>query len=115
MSKQLLERLRKSREIRIEVGHRTFIAMRPTDLEMVGLHRLVGEAQVRRALDFVVGWSGVTEDDIVGGATMDPVKFDPELWAVYSADHSEIWNPIADKIFEAYNAKIGAEADAAKN
>ncbi len=115
MSKQLVEALRKKREVRIVVGTRTFIAMRPTDLEMLGFNRATGDEQVRRALEFVIGWEGVTEDDIIGGALMDPVKFDRELWMAWACDHSEVWEPIARTIFEAYNEHASAQVNATKN
>lgn len=115
MSKQLIERLRKGREIRIEVGTHVYLALRPTDLEMMGLMAIEGEAKIRRALDFVHGWEGVVEHDIVGGGCMDRVAFDPDLWRAYSADRSDIWRPIADKIFVEYERQKGIEAEAEKN
>lgn len=115
MSKQLVERLRKGREMRIEVGKHVYLALRPTDLEMMVLISLKGEAKVRRALDFVHGWEGVVEDDIVGGGCSDVVKFDEELWRAYSADHSDIWKPIADKLFAEYERQKGTASAAEKN
>lgn len=115
MSKQLVEKLRKGREIRIEVGKFVFIGMRPTDLEMLGINRLENEAQARRVLEQVIGWEGVVGDDIAGGADMDAVKFDRDLWLSWAADRTEFWAPIAEAVFGAYAKHVGAEADAAKN
>lgn len=117
MSKQLIEKLRRDREIRVPLpdGRRAVTALRPTDLEMMGVNRLTGEDQVRRALEFVIGWENFTEDDLVGGASMDPVKFDADLWRAWAADSSDTWVPIAEAIFKAYEAKVGAEAQAVKN
>lgn len=121
MSKQLIERLRRGREVRIEIdkpsgeGKFVFIALRPSDLDMVGVQGLDKQTQTKRGLGFVVGWENVVEDDIVGGACMDPVKFDPELWMSWISDRAEYWGPIGDAIFSAFFAHLGAEADAAKN
>lgn len=121
MSKQLIEKLRKGRQVRIEVdkpsgvGRFVFVATRPTDLDMVGIQELDKQAQTRRGLEFVVGWEGVTEDDIVGGGGTDAVAFTPELWMTWIADRAGLWAPIGDAIFEAFFAHLGVVDDAAKN
>jgi hypothetical protein len=115
MSQQLIERIRKGREVRIEVGKFVFIALRPNDLEMLGVGALDNEGRVRRALGYVIGWHNVTEDDIVGGANMDPIKFDADLWREWSADHSEFWEPIARATYGAYTEHARREVEAAKN
>lgn len=115
MSRQMLEKLRKAREFRVSVGKFTFIAMRPTDLEMLGIRGLEGEVQAKRVLEQVIGWEGVVGDDIAGGADMDPVKFDLDLWISWASDHPQFWPPIAEALFGAYLKHVGAGADAAKN
>jgi len=120
MSKLLIDQLNRKREVRIEIdkpkggGKIVFLARRPSDLEMVGVQDLDRQTQTKRGLGHVFGWENVVEDDIVGGACMDPVKFDADLWLTWAADHSEWWGPIGDAIFGAYFAHLGAEADAEK-
>lgn len=115
MSQALVDRLRKGREVRVEVGKFTFIILRPNDLDMMGIGDLNTAAQVRRALGFVIGWLNVTEDDIVGGANMDPLKFDADLWLEWASDHTEFWEPIARAAYSAYTEHSRREVEAAKN
>lgn len=44
---------------------------------------------------FVVGWEGVTEDDVVGGGGSDVVEFDVSLWHEWCADRKDFWGPCA--------------------
>jgi hypothetical protein len=115
MSQALVDRLRKGREVRVEVGKFTFVIRRPTDLQMLGVGGLDTEAQARRALGFVIDWANVVEDDLVGGANMDPVKFDADLWLEWASDHSEFWEPIAKAAYSAYTEHAKREGEAAKN
>lgn len=116
MSKEIITRLRKARETRIKVGRFTFIAVRPTDLDMVAVMALSGDEQIRRCLDFVTGWDGVSENDIVGGGgTTEPLPFSVDTWRAWSADRMEFWNPISEALFDAYNKHLAENADAAKN
>lgn len=120
MSKQLVERIRKAREFRIEVnkpaeGQWVFLASRPTDLDMVELMRLQGGEQFRYGMRFVHGWENVTEDDIVGGACMDAVKFDRTLWEAFVEDRSDLWPAITDAIFAEFEKAKGRAKEAEKN
>ncbi len=115
MSKVLREKLRKEREFKIPVGKYVFTAMRPDDLDMLAINRMQVEDQIRRALELVVGWQNVTEDDLVGGATMDEVKFDSETFCAWASVRVAIWGPVTKALFDAYNAHTKTEDEAAKN
>jgi len=121
MSSQLTARIRKSRELRIELdkprgdGKFTVVALRPNDLEMSELVALSGHQHIRRMLECVVGWEGVTEDDLVGGGGTDSVPFDARLWVDWAADNGTWWNPIAERLKAAYATHIESLEVAAKN
>lgn len=110
MSKALIDRIRKQRELKVEVNGFTFIARRPTDLDMTKLEsaRDLGQR-------FVVGWEGFTENDVAGGGGTDIVPFDADLWAEVWADHTEFWDPISTAIVEAYKAHVAARETVRKN
>ena len=114
MAKDLLARIRKNREQKIAIGTFTFVLRRPTDAEMVELHRgNVGPAEV--AQRFVIGWEGVTENDVVGGGGSDPLVFDAALWREWCGDRMDFWTPLAEAAFEAYRAHAETLEVAAKN
>lgn len=109
MSKELIARIRKNREVKVKVSKWTFLVCRPTDVEAVALYR-GGMAYADIAQHHVIGWEGVTEDDIVGGGTADPLPFDSMLWQEWCADRSDFWEPIATAAMNAYEEhtiKIG--------
>lgn len=121
MSSAIVAKLRKGREVRIDLdkpkgnGQFFVVALRPTDIEMSEIYALKGAHQVRRTLECVVGWGGVTEDDLIGGANMDEVPFDANLWAAWAADNASLWTPISERLAEAYAAHIESLGAAAKN
>jgi len=114
MSKELIARLRKNREVRVTVGKFVFIAHRPTDVEVLQIRRN-DDAYTSIAMDFVHGWEGVVEDDIIGGGGTDVVAFTSDLWREWVADHTEYWEPITDAVLAAYRAHTGIVGEAAKN
>jgi hypothetical protein len=63
---------------------------------------MTGKAFFDTQYKFVEGWSGVTEDDVVGGGGQDAVPFDPAVWFEFYSDHSELWDPLAEKLVEQY-------------
>ncbi len=114
MSKELINRIRKNRELKIETGGLKLIARRPTDVEAVRLHQ-EGASLHDICRRFVIGWDGVTENDVAGGGGTDPVPFDSDLWAEYCADRPDIWAPVAERILEAYKLHAERHEAAAKN
>jgi hypothetical protein len=114
VSKQLLQQLRKQRELKVVITDRLSVtARRPTDLQMTELQRDGRFGDLGQK--FVIGWEGFTEDDIVGGGGTDKVAFDADLWSDFYADHPEHWEKIAIAILDAYQAHAKATEDASKN
>lgn len=114
MSRELIARIRKSRETEVKIEKYTFIVRRPTDVEAVELSRgSAGPADV--AQKHVIGWKGVTEDDVVGGGGSDPVAFDVDLWREWCSDRPAFWAPIAEAALKAYEAHAKDQETAAKN
>lgn len=112
MNDVLLRSIRKAREGKVVVGKFTFLYRRPTDVEALELHKS-GGAYVEMCQRFVFGWEDVTEDDIIGGAVMDPQLFDAEVWKEWCADRPDFWAPIATAILKAYEehaAKLESSA-----
>jgi hypothetical protein len=114
MTKELLNRLRKNRELRVTFGKFIFIARRPTDVEVLELQRK-NDAFTSIAQNYVIGWEGVIEDDIIGGGGTDVVPFSAELWHEWSSDHPDFWQPITDAVLAAYKSHSEGLAQDAKN
>lgn len=108
----LAEKLRKAREVRVEVGDFTFTVRRPTDLEMIELNK----ANAGRAiLPFVVGWGGVTELAMLGTGAPHPVDFDADACAEWLEDRIDLLSEIVNAVFKAYEDHQKKLADAVKN
>ena len=114
MSKELVAKLRKGRESKVTVGKWTFTVRRPTDVEAVALYR-GGMAYAEIAQQYVSNWDGVTENDIVGGGTIDPIAFDPVLWREWCADRPDFWQPISEAALNAYQEHTKRLGDSVKN
>lgn len=108
----LSEKIRKAREIRVSAGGFTFVARRPTDLEMLALR---GTGAPERILPFVIGWEGVKELDLIAGGDPHPLAFDADACAEWLADRPDLFGPVVDGIIGAYQAHATALEDAAKN
>ncbi|WP_333710373.1 hypothetical protein [Malikia spinosa] len=107
----LIDRLRKAREIRIEAGGQVFTALRPTDMDMVGLIGADGYA----LLKFVIGWE-MTELDLgIPGGSGEAVPFQPDLFAEWIKDQPALWTPLIIAIKDAYAAHSERLEQAAKN
>lgn len=113
MSSLLISKIRKNRELTIPVDKFTFTARRPTDVEALELHRN-GGASPEIAAKFVVGWAGVTSNDVVGDSSSDVLPFDADLWREWCADRPDFWAPIATKILEAYGVHATQVEEATK-
>jgi hypothetical protein len=111
MSKALIDKLRKSREIVIEAGGHKFTARRPTDAEAVDMQEPTPLLLVEQ---FVVGWD-LLELDVVPGGGPDPVPFDVDLWKTWIADQPDLWLDLAVPIMDAYKRHVELREDAAKN
>lgn len=108
----LINQLRKAREVKVEAGGFTFIVRRPTDTEFLA-HRELKVYEI--AQEYVVGWSGVTEADIVKGGSEDAVPFDRDLWREWCADRPDLWEPIFGAVLTAYEQHSTQRRESAKN
>ena len=109
-----VQRIRKNRELTVTIDRFKFTARRPTDVEAIALYR-GNNAFSSVAADFVIGWEGVTENDVVGGGGSDPIPFAPELWREWCADRPDFWGPISDAVIESYREHAEKVAAAVKN
>lgn len=110
----LVERLRAAREARVDVGPGKQLRLRrPLEAHM---HKL-REITVERVAEHVVGWEGVTEQDLlppgVGGS--DAAEFSPELIVEVLADKPDWAQAAVAKLVEMVNAHFAAKGEAAKN
>lgn len=107
----LIDKLRRARERRVEVGGHSYTVRRPTDAEAL---RLGGSNYLDLVTRFTVGWD-LREMDLVPGGGDTPVDWDADLWAEWVADQPDLWPPLAQAILEAYQDHERARAAAAKN
>lgn len=114
MSNALLAQIRKRRESKVPVGKFTFLLRRPTDADMVDLAKR-GAEYFEVASEFVIGWEGVTENDVIGGGGSDVLPFDSRLWREWCADRKDFWDPIGEAAVEAYNFHKKELEEDAKN
>jgi len=98
----LIQKLRKSRENSVTAGKFRFTVRRPTDMEAVSLSG-TRQSQGDILQRFVVGWSAVTELDIIPGGTGVDVAFDAELFMEWVADRPELWQPLVSAVLDAYD------------
>lgn len=125
MAEDIAAKLRKNRELKITVGKFTFTARRPTDMETLPIFRDFKEAGDDKskqleiagavARDYVIGWEGMTEEDLIGGGGADPVPFSAETWREWSVDHRDMWQAITVAIFDAYQQHRERLVDTTKN
>lgn len=108
----LIDKLRKAREQKVEVGGHSFTVRRPTDLEAMSLRAASGVADL---LPFVVGWEAVREIDLVPGGSAVPVAFDAAVCAEWLADRPDLLEPLVEAILAGYRAHVAALEAAAKN
>lgn len=112
MPSALIDKIRRAREQRVPVGAHTFVVRRPTDLEMIRLQQSVSAEAM---LQFVVGWEGVTEGDVVNGGGPHPLPFDADVCAEWLADRMDLFGPVVAAITTAYQAHQRAQDAAVKN
>ena len=106
----LSEKIRKAREIRVDVGGKTFIIRRPTTLDMIDLQ---GKSAARAILPHIIGWEGVTSLDLYPGGDAAPVPFDTDACSEWLADRVDLLGPIAQAAVDSYDThrkQIDADA-----
>lgn len=95
----LAKKLRKAREMSIKVDAFTFLARRPTDLEMIALR---GQISGEEVLNFLIGWKGVTEADIVPNGDPHEVVFDRDDAREWLSDRPDLFAQILTGISAGY-------------
>ena len=116
MSDILITRMRKARQIKVEVDGHTFICRRPTDAEaselfQAGLHG----NRLHVAREFVDGWEKVIDADVVVSGGDQPATFTRDLWREWCDDRPDFWEPIYTKVMESYEKHCEDRKAAAKN
>jgi hypothetical protein len=110
MSKTLIEKIRKAREVTIYQDGFGFTIRRPTDMEFMTLRRGAVDLEdiLRR---FVVNWLDVKEIDLIPGGSPTPVPFDSELFVEWVVDRPSLWLPLRRAIEAAYESHAKAIED----
>lgn len=116
MNDLLINRMRKARQMRVEIDGHVFICRRPTDAEASELFKLeLHNNRLHVSREFVDGWEKVTDADVVVSGGDQPVEFDKELWKEWCDDRPDFWEPIYTKVMEGYQEHAAKRDDAAKN
>jgi hypothetical protein len=108
----LVEKIRKARETKVDVGGYTFTVRRPTPVDMYRLNGRAVDAEV--LMPFVIGWGGVAELDILPGGDPHPLAFDAQVCAEWLADRPDLLIPLSTAIMDAYHAYAATLNDAKK-
>ena len=103
---------RARREQWIEVGARKYLIRRPRDAESI---EWIQSGKWDLALNSVVGWEGVTSDDICGDGSPDPVPFNDEDRDEWLLDHIEDLSEIMVKVKDMILAKREVDEEQEKN
>lgn len=114
MSKELIAKLRKAREFEVAVGKMSFTCRRPTDVEAVEWHNR-GAKFSELVRQCVVGWTGVTSDDVAHDGSSDPVPFNVDLWQEWIVDRADLWSAIATPILDSYQRHASETEERQKN
>ena len=93
----IIDKLRKSRQSRVEVNGVALILRRPTDLEWFEMR---GSIDTRRLLAFVDGWDGVTEGHIIIGGDPHPLPFDRDLCVAWLEDSPDLMGVAVNGVIE---------------
>lgn len=110
----LLEKIRKAREIQVEVNGHTYTVCRPTDMDMAEIAGR-GSAPVKELLRrFVIGWD-LKEIDLIPGGNPVAVPFDADLLAEFMADRPDDWADLVKAIKDGYADHVARREAAAKN
>lgn len=110
MSSDLVKRMLANREFKKTIGKFTFTCRRPTDQDATEF-RLGPSFACELAQRFVIDWSGVTEDDVIGGGGSDAVAFDPVAWRHWCADNKAWWSLCAKHAASIQAAEPGEVVD----
>lgn len=108
----LADKIRRSREQRVELGGFVFVVRRPTDVDMAQLYR---SRQPTDFLRFVVGWEKVREMDLIPGGDPHPAPFDADACTEWLQDRGDLLTPLIERIGEIYQEHKARLEAAEKN
>lgn len=111
----LADKLRAQREGRVEVMPGKWVRfLRPPEIDFGRLRGGVGADHV---CEYVIGWDGITEADVLGASigVNDAAPFSPELWAEYVRDRIDVVGKVAQAIADAISLHLEQRGAIAKN
>lgn len=108
----LSAKIRKAREIRVEVADFVFTVLRPTFLEQ---QEKLREAPARAIPQFVIAWEGVKQSDLFPSGDPIPVEFDADACAEWLADRPDLLAKLADAMLTGIEARAKQLEDALGN
>jgi hypothetical protein len=109
----LIDKIRKAREVGVEVNGKSFTIRRPTDEEALRIGRDNADMLAIVKI-FTIGWN-LAEIDVIPGGTDVKLPFESELFAEWISDQPEMWEPLAVAIMNAYKAHADKRESAVKN
>jgi hypothetical protein len=120
---ELIAKLRVARQSWVELDpakpHQRVQIIRPPESEIGNFADTVGRglvANLGKVCQYVTGWEGFTEADLVGAAgSGDVVPFDAALWAEVVADRGDWLNLVAARLLDVIVTHVESKAKAAKN
>lgn len=112
----LEERLREQRRVWVPLadGRRRIRFTRPL---VTQLHTLANGITIDKVVQYVDGWEGFTEADILGAAvgSADPAEFSEALFAAWVADDLDVLSLVSEAIAEAVRQLMESRELIAKN
>ena len=115
MSK-LADKLRASRRFVREIEGFKLTLKRPTDEEFRAILSDEKVDYMHVCKTFVVDWSGVLENQLIGSAGNDrEVSFDLEAWQEFIVDQPKMWEPLVKAIIQSYEQHVEKRGDDIKN
>jgi hypothetical protein len=106
--------LLKSRESVVEVGRIKFTITRPTEMALVRMRSGTDgqvEINLKSIKEYVTGWEGVLESDLIPNGASDVVPFDRDLFKHWIEDQPKYWEPLIvgiGKSVDAYEKHLGS-------
>ncbi len=100
----LADKIRKSRETKLDVGGYKLRIRRPSDIEASSMTYETHREAIEGILPFVIGWDDVKEIDLIAGGAPDPVPFEQEIFREWIYDQPTLWAPLVDGVLAAYKA-----------
>jgi hypothetical protein len=116
-------RTQRQRWVPVAAGKRVQILL-PTELEVIRRFMKLGEggnyylaAEFEEVKAFTTNWEGFTEADLLGASigSADLCGFDPELWDLLVADHTDWLRTVAQALLEGISERMQLRAQDAKN